>query len=189
MPNQVDDPDVQMLASIASMLKGDYVRDEHNDPWADSPFAWIRTRPSRQVGKIGEQLVAAWCAAKGLDVMSSSDSDADRIIAGRRTEIKFSTLWTSGIYKFQQIRDQNYDFVICLGIAPFNAHCWVISKDLLRQHVIGHTPQHTGRAGNDTFWLTVEPSSPPEWLRPFGGSLSEAYEILRSWQRSQRAGS
>lgn len=161
MQYQIKDPEVLMLATIAGTLKGDYVREGPDDPWAGSPFAWIRTRPSRQVGKIGEQLVAGWCAAKGLDVTRSSNSEADRVIAGRRVEIKFSTLWESGVYKFQQLRDQDYEFAVCLGISPFDAHCWVISKAVLRQHVIGHTPQHTGKGGTDTFWLSFDASSPP----------------------------
>ena len=106
---QIKDPDVQTLVSIAGMLRKDYVRDGDNDPWADSPFGWIRTRPSRQRGRIGEQLVAGWCAAKGLDVTSSRNPEVDRVIAGKRVEIKFSMLWESGIYNFQQIRDQDYE--------------------------------------------------------------------------------
>lgn len=62
MQYPIKDPEVLMLATIAGTLKGDYVREGPDDPWAASPFAWIRTRPSRQVGKIGEQLVAGWCA-------------------------------------------------------------------------------------------------------------------------------
>jgi hypothetical protein len=54
--------------------------------------------------------VAGWCAAKGLDVTSSRNPEADRVIAGKRVEIKFSTLWESGVYKFQQIRDQDYEY-------------------------------------------------------------------------------
>jgi hypothetical protein len=185
MKKEIKAPDVLMLASIAGTLKGDYMREGEDDPWAESPFGWIRTRPSRQVGKIGEQLVAGWCAAKGLDVISSGDSEADRIIAGRRVEIKLSTLWRSGVYKFQQIRDQNYEFAICLGISPFEAHCWVISKTTLSENVIGHTPQHAGRAGNDTFWLSVDPTRPPTWLTICGGSLASAYEIMRKWQVRQ----
>lgn len=179
---QIADPEVLVLASIAGALKEDYVREGSEDPWAGSPFAWIRSRPSRQVGKIGEQLVAGWCAAKELDVIRTGDSEADRVIAGRRVEIKFSTLWESGVYKFQQIRDQDYEYAICLGISPFDARCWVISKDVLRKHVIGHTPQHKGRSGTDTFWLSFEPSRPWEWLRPCGGRLAAAYDILKSWR-------
>jgi hypothetical protein len=179
---QIKDPDVQTLVSIAGMFKERLCSQWDNDPWVVSPFGWIRTRPSRQRGRIGEQLVAGWCAAKGLDVTSSRNPEVDRVIAGKRVEIKFSMLWESGIYNFQQIRDQDYEYVICLGISPFDAHCWVISKDVLRQYVIGHTPQHTGRRGTDTFWLQVTVASPPEWLTAYGGSLAEAYEIMRKWQ-------
>lgn len=87
---QIKDPDVRRLASIASLLQSDY---EENEDWMGSPFAWIKTRPSRQVGKIGEQLVSGWCAAKGLSVGPSGDTEADKVIQGRRVEIKFSTLW------------------------------------------------------------------------------------------------
>lgn len=183
---EITDADVLLLASIASALKPDYTREGTEDPWAGSPFAWIRARPSRQIGKIGEQLVAGWCAAKGLDVTATHDREADRVIAGQRVEIKFSTLWETGVYKFQQIRDQNYDFAVCLGVSPFKAHCWVISKKTLRQHVIGHTPQHRGRSGTDTFWITVRPTSPPEWMLPLGGTLGEAYRMMRRWQMKKR---
>jgi len=54
LKHHIEDPEVLMLASIASALKSDYVREGVDDPWEGSPFAWIRTRPSRQVGKIGK---------------------------------------------------------------------------------------------------------------------------------------
>lgn len=180
----IADPEVQALASITAILKGDYVKEGLDDPWAGSPFAWIRTRPSRQVGKIGEQLVAGWCAAKGLDVAASHDSEADRVIGGHRVEIKFSTLWESGVYTFQQIRDQNYSYAVFLGLSPFDAHCWVVSKEQLRLHVIGHTPQHAGKAGTDTFWLSFPATNPPGWLSQCGGSLTQAFSILQKIQRS-----
>ena len=46
--------------------------------------------------------------------------------------------WKSGIYKFQQIQDQNYEFGIFLDLSPFQAHCWVINKDILKKYVIGY---------------------------------------------------
>ncbi len=178
MTREITDPDVRILAGISQMLRGDY--EQENPEWARSPFGWIKTCPSRQVGKIGEQLVAGWCAAKDLSVGPSGDSEADRVIQGRRVEIKFSTLWKSGQFKFQQIRDQRYDFLVCLGIAPLDARCWVMPKDILYEHVIGHPPQHTGAGGTETFWLSVAAEAPHAWLAPYGGPLSRAYECLRS---------
>jgi hypothetical protein len=172
----IPDSEVQLLAAVAATLKQDYIREGVVDPWANSPFAWIRTLTSRQIGKVGEQHVSGWCAAKGFDVIRSPDSDADRIIGGRRMENKFSTLWANGGYTFQQIRNQNYDYAICLGLSPFDAGCWVIPKDVLLERL---PHQHGGAAGTDTRWLRFSAAAPPDWLSHFGGSLSEAYEVLR----------
>lgn len=176
MLNSIPDPDVKAPANIAALLQPDYeVTDES---WAGSPFAWIRARPSRQRGKIGEQLVAGWFAAKGLDVVGSKSSQYDRLIHSYRIEVKFSTLWGSGQYAFQQIRNQDYQYAICLGVSPFSAHCWVVSKELLLKHVIGQRGQHTGRGGADTAWLHVKPGEPEDWLRPTGGQLGAAFLLL-----------
>jgi hypothetical protein len=175
----IADPEVRILAGLSATLEADYVKPE-DDPWAGSPFAWILTRPSRSRGAIGERLVAGWCATKGLDVVRSANSDADRVIHGHRVEIKFSTLWQSGVYKFQQIRDQDYDFLFCLGVAPFSAEAWVIPKDVLHRHVIGHMGQHTGASGQDTAWLSFKSGSPYDWMQPYGGALSDAWRVLES---------
>ena len=176
MNRAITDPHVKLLASIATVLQGDYVDD---DEWAGSPFAWIKSRPSRQRGKIGEQLVSGWCAAKDMSVGPSRDSQADKVIQGRRVEIKFSTLWKTGVFKFQQVRDQDYELLICLGLAPFDARCWVIPKAVLYDYVIDHTPQHAGAAGRDTFWISFRPEDPPPWIQNYGGSLAQAFRILR----------
>lgn len=174
---RITDPDVQLLAAISGGLESDYVVPAENDPWTGSPFAWIRNRPSRQKGKIGEQLVAGISAAKELDVIASGDSQADRVIAGKRIEIKTSMLWEGGEYVFQQFRDQNYEYAFCLGISPYTASAWVIPKSTIFQHAI---PQHAGKAGSDTFWLRIEAASPPSWMSSWGGTLGKAIEVLRA---------
>ena len=68
--------------------------DRGADPWSASPFEWIRARPSRQVGKIGEQLVAGWSTAKGFDAIRSPDAEADRVIAGKRRQKDVEARWT-----------------------------------------------------------------------------------------------
>jgi hypothetical protein len=168
----------ELLATAANFIRPEFVKPTSS--WAGSQFEWVLTLPSASKGKLGKRLVYQWCALRGLSIDSSPDSQADMLINGHRVEIKFSTLWESGIYKFQQIRDQNYEYAVCLGISPFEAHCWVASKSVLKKHVIGHMGQHTGSSGQETAWFAVVPLSPPEWLLPYGGTLDQAYKVLKS---------
>ena len=170
--------DFTLLSTAANFLKDDFPT--INPAWNNSPFEWILNLPSASKGKLGQRLVFQWSALKGLPVDRSPDSEADMLINGHRVEVKFSTLWKAGIYKFQQIRDQNYEFGVFLGISPFDAHCWVISKKLLQEFVIGHMGQHTGAKGQETAWLAVKPEYPPDWLEKSGGSLEQAFEVLRN---------
>jgi len=175
---QITDPDVRAFAAISGLLSVEY--QQGDDPWTGSPFAWIKSQQSRRRGKVGEQLVAGFFAARGFDVSRPRDSQADLVLGGLRAEVKFSTLWESGIYKFQQIRDQRYDVAVCLGICPYDAHCWVIEKPLLAQHVIGRLGQHGGSGRKDTAWMSFRPEEPYQWMNRRGGRLGDAIESLKA---------
>ncbi len=183
----ISDPEVLALAAIAAALEPDYAI-PMDDPWNGSPFKWIKSQRSRTVGAIGESLVAGWSAAKGFDVVRSPSSEADRVIQGHRVEIKFSTLWKSGGYKFQQIRNQDYDYCFCLGVSPFDAHAWLIPKDVLLEFVIGHMGQHTGAAGADTAWMGFKVGQEYEWLKPYGGRLSDVRRLIEEAGRGPHKG-
>jgi hypothetical protein len=178
----IRDPDVQFLASLSLSLEPDYVGEEEKRLWSGSPFYWIKSRPSRQIGTIGEALVAGWAASKGFDVTRPTSSEHDRRIEGLKVEIKFSTLWTdSKIFKFQQLRDQDYEYCFMLGVSPFDAHAWFVPKEELsynRPHAL--VPQHGGSAGRDTRWLSFPAASPPGWLDAFGGRLSQVSALIGS---------
>ena len=176
---EIQDPDVSLLVNKATSLEGKYPTVD--DEWKGSHFSWIKTRPSRQRGKIGEQLVAGWLAARGFNVTRSPDSDADRLVENKRVEIKFSTLWKNGSYKFQQLRNQNYEIAVCLGVTSFDAHCWVLEKsEILHQwHETGNIKsQHGGARGTDTAWIAADPEAPPAWLRSHGGRPRDAMRRL-----------
>lgn len=169
----------RMLVAIASSLEPEYLKGDA--AWSGSPFAWIKTRPSRQVGAIGEKLVAGWLASRDFNVSRAPDSQADRIVEGMRVEIKFSTLWKNGSYKFQQLRDQNYEFAVCLGVSPFDAHCWAIPKSVIvdQWHNRGGlSSQHGGVSGTDTAWLSVSPDTVPNWLQEYGGPMRRGIEKI-----------
>jgi hypothetical protein len=146
-------------------------------PWEGSPFEWLLTLPSRKRGKAGELLVSHWLGRMRYQVDSPASSGHDRIVEGRSVEIKMSTLWGSGDYVFQQLRDQDYEFVILLGISPPVAHVWIVPKHVAWEAA---TPQHGGAEGTDTRWIHIRADQPPEWLAPFGGSLETAAEVAES---------
>ena len=180
MPS-IRDPEVKILATFSQELQPDYMTPD-DASWQGSPFDWIRAKPSRQKGAIGEKLVSGYLACKGFDVARSPDAEADRLIGGKRAEIKMSMLWKTGLYRFQQLRDQDYEFAVCLGIGPFDAHCWILPKRAILESWAGGAggmgSQHGGRGGMDTAWLSVKPDRVPAWLNEWGGSLSRAVELI-----------
>ena len=173
--------DFDLFASAATYIREDF--DIPKSDWEDSPFEWVITLPAATKGKLGAQLIGQWCGLKGLTINKSPDSQADILINGHRAEVKFSTLWQTGIYKFQQIRDQNYEYIICLGISPHSVHCWVIDKKTLLEKVIGHMGQHTGKDSKETSWLQINPNSIQDWLTDFGGNLSDAFNVLKKFSK------
>lgn len=170
------------IAQISKSLQEEYLQE--SQAWHGSPFEWItHIRSSRKRGVIGEKIISMWLASYDFSIGRSPDAQADRIIEGKRVEIKFSTLWESGSYTFQQIRDQNYDFAIMLGVAPHDAHCWVITKEeIIRLWKIEHIieGQHTGRAGGDTAWIHVTPGI-DNILNTYGGNLHKALKLISKY--------
>lgn len=171
-----------IFLTVAKSLEGKYTNPKLEALWSTSPYNWIRTKSPRSKGAISETMIEELCKASGLQVLRSKDSQADRIIEGKRVEIKFSLLWEDGNYTFQQIRDQNYEYAIFLGISPGAVHCWLVSKDVLLQYVIGHLPQHKGKEGSDTFWVFFIPDKPPEWLADQPGTPEYCLSVLRSFR-------
>lgn len=169
--------DYLAIVAVAENLREGRAKIE--DPWENSPFAWIKTLPSRTIGAIGEQIIEDWAKSEGFRVERTGDSEADRKINGIRVEIKLSTLWTENqIFKFQQIRNQDYEYCICIGLFPRDVSAWIIPKSELMAPREGLTHQHGGASGTDTFWLSFSAASPPEWLTKFGGTLDDVKSLL-----------
>lgn len=166
------------LVAIAKTLEEKYEPRFFPQQWADSPFGWLKTGlPSRTRGKAAEVLVEHWLSTEGFEVSAAKGPDADLIVNGIRTEVKMSTLWDVGTYKFQQIRDQDYEMLICIGLSPSEAHCWVLPKEVAMTHA---RHQHGGAAGRSNVrWFTVDPGTPPRWLRPQYGRLRDALAVIQ----------
>ena len=177
--NTISDEAVLRLAEHGQELSLRYLAQKAD--WKGSPFQWIHSVPSsRRRGKVGELLAASIFRDAALSVHDSvGDTDADILVAGKRVEVKFSTLWENGFYKFQQVRDQNYDFLFCLGISPFDAHAWVFPKSEVPFGELEH--QHGGKRGTDTWWITVHPNSPPHWMQIQSGKVGEVSDTFRRY--------
>jgi hypothetical protein len=164
--------DFERLARESDRMAVDYP--ERLD-WNASPFAWILTLPSATRGKVGRDLVAAWAYAAGFDVQRvSEDRQLYVVINGHKVQVKLSTLWKTGIYRFQQIRDRDYDYCLLIGLSPHDVHAWLVPKSALDEYVIGHLGQHTGADSNETYWLDAGPNAVAPWLEPFGNRLEDA---------------
>lgn len=150
-------------------------RVDAEDPWAGSAFEWLMRLPSRSRGRAGELIAESWLQGLGFNVRAPSNTGHDRIVSNRKVEIKLSTLWAGGEYVFQQLRDQDYDFALMLGVSPSAASCWLVPKAEVFERA---APQHGGAAGRDTRWLRLRASAPPVWMSAHGGELEQAVPIL-----------
>ena len=173
------------MKSSNSTLEGAFeaVREEltatsGDDPWSTSPYKWLRELQSRTRGKAGEQIIAGWLKSEGFTVGRASSSNSDRSVELTQIEIKLSTQWDSGEFRFQQIRNQDYRFMILLGILPHEVKVWIIPKKVALKH---STPQHTGKTGAETRWLAFDAENPPRWLSRYGGDANRALNAVRRY--------
>ena len=178
----LEDVDVALLAEVSAGLEEG--KPEIPAMWNGSPFRWILDLAPATKGKMFERLINGYLTQVGFATRKSPDREADLVVRDRRIEIKGSTLWRDNhSYWFEQLRDQDYDFAVCLGISPFDAHCWAIPKYILMNGVgelKGLTPQHGGRRATDTAALRVYPRNVQPWLSPYGGTLNQAAQVLES---------
>ncbi len=166
--------DFIMLAATASYLQEEL--EKETDAWENSPFEWILKLPPRKKGKLGSDLIASWLASKGMRMEAAKNSSETLIINELKFSTKFSTLWTNGIYRFQQIRAKDYDYLICFGISPFEAHCWVFDRNYAVENA---TPQHHQGKKVADYWIEINPNQPASWTIGYGRTLDEAFKILK----------
>ena|ERR1035441_10415392 len=175
-------PGLAAIEAISSDLKKQYDSPEDAE-WRNHPLEWIRGQASARIGKIGRLLVQGLCERVGLQAVAVGYSLR---IAKKTIQVRFSTGWSGGGFKFEQLRNESYAAVFCLGITPSRAFAWVIPKGvifkadgtILRKD--GLTPQHKGKGGSDTAWINVDVQSIPPWMDQCGGSVAEAISSLKT---------
>ena len=170
--------------------------------WENSDFEWLVFQVSATKGAVFKKVAHQFLMQKGFSVRKSGDRQFDRYVNRIPVAIRGSTLWENGSYMFQQIKQHPYEVLICVGISPCAAHCWVIPKrvffegNAFRLDLEGfgaqHAPENVAERNRhkDTYWIAVpDPQNPPNWLRSYGGDLADRrdmdslQEALRVFER------
>ncbi|ADO97670.1 hypothetical protein SShM2_059 [Synechococcus phage S-ShM2] len=137
--------------------------------WEGSKFQSFRNIPSpKSKGSQGEKLVQQFMEHFGHKVTKPQNTDHDRIIDGYKTEIKLSTTWNEILsnWTWQQIRDQDYDRLIFVGINPNGISLWWATKSDIKKYILGRDGcrQHAGKdGGQELYW--IQGSSGEQWFR------------------------
>ena len=176
------EPGLAALEAIAINIKGEFDTPEDAE-WSDCSLKWIRSKPSATVGKIGRTLVKALCDSAFLPAKPVGYS---LVLKGKILQVRTSTGWSGGGFKFQQLRHESYAAVFCLGITPHKVFAWVIPKGVIFKAdgtiltKDGLTPQHKGKGGSDTAWINVDVQSVPPWMTQYGDSIAKAMTVLKA---------
>lgn len=172
--NEIFPKEFRELMAITSNIQDDI--EEENDIWKNSPFEWIAHLPARSKSKVARQILVRWLSNEGIDLERESGSNENLSIGNFSFAIKASMLWVVNIYKFQQIRSNGPEYIICFGISPFEVHCWVIPKKVAIEK---GSIQHRG-ANDSEHWLTIDLSKKEPWIENYGGTLSDALKMIKS---------
>lgn len=171
------------FASVVAQGTEEFIK--HFRRWDGSPFSYALSLSSRTKGAWGEHMAEQWMApiAKrhGFCVKRSPDVEADRLLVSDsktvRVEVKTSFEWSTGDFAFAQLRDQNYDFALLLGIQPSDVSAWLIPKAVLMSDLEGLEDQHHD---GTTKWMKFQVGHHFPWMDDFGGDLTSVRRLLDS---------
>jgi hypothetical protein len=169
--------------SAALAARNSTAKTEEDKAWEGSPFDWFRKKASSTKGKIGRDFVTSLLEASGFAV--------DRVgvgleANGKTIRVKLSLMWGAGDFTFEQIRETDFDFLLCLGLYPDSSYGWLIPKsELLVDGVLqdreGLKGQHGGQDDPNDFWITaVNAQNPYRWLEPYGGTTDVLIDVIKS---------
>lgn len=149
-----------------------------NTAWQSSSFNWIRGLPPGSKGTVGRNIATGLFNHYGL---TATTHKSQIRVNGNGISVKLALMWDSGVLKFQNIRDTDFDFALCLGLYPSHAFGWLVPKgEIWANHAVrndrpGITRQHKGADA----WIHIEPKSPHKWLEPFGGSIDDLVHVAK----------
>ncbi len=166
-PPAFDEQYLMLAASITHLQEAF----EENNPWYNSPFEWVLDANRQQKSLIVSRLFETWCKHNGFSFEKLGDAEDLCIINGYQIAVKFCMLLDDGMYRFQPIRNDDYDYVLCIGISPEQAHGWVFEREaVIGKSIYSETSDQ----------IHVNPKSLDAWLSDCGGSLGQTAQIFKN---------
>jgi len=167
---------VKTLEKITGTLKAKYPASKE---WDSSEFDWIRGLPPASKGVIGRYVGYALLQHYGLTVTAYK---YELRINGQGVLVRMGTKWVGNVLKFQNIRNNPFDHVLCIGLYPKSAYAWLVPKDeiwkdgVVRDDRDGVKKQHKGADA----WISVDPKKVQDWLEPYGGTIDEMIKVAKT---------
>lgn len=147
--------------------------------WDDSSFNWLRGLPPASKGAIGRDIGSGLLFAYGF---TPGSYKYELRVNGQGVLSRVATKWAGSTVKFQNIRNIDFDHVLCIALYPKKAYAWLVPKseiwldNAVRKDRPGIKPQHKGADA----WVTVDPANVPAWLKPYGGTIDEMIKIAKT---------
>jgi hypothetical protein len=150
------------------------IEDTCKDPYRGSPLMAMKSLSSKKKGKFFEKIYEEYASEQGKKVSGPGNSDHDRIVDGRKKEIKGSFLWGTGThFRWQQIRpEQDYEDIVFIAAYPDRIEFYEADKQTVASFVQQRNEkgewiynQHGGKKVNSgTFFLDGFPED-YEWMK------------------------
>ena len=162
----------------------DIVAKKQNSIWNGSTFELAKNMGPKSKGAWGERLTCDILESFGAKVPrdkkgknkkpKGAGSDYDVWVNGKKIEVKTSFAWDDTPDKFvwQQIRDQDYEYIVFIGVNPGECKAWWATKDDIVDNIFGEDSyrQHGGSSGmQDLYWIQTAAlvgGELPEWFKP-----------------------
>lgn len=139
---------------LSNLVDSSLLTEDIIDPrWEQSPFFKLKLMKAKQAGARYERIASSIMENLGYTVEKALSTDHDRIINGRKIEIKGSML-TKGSedkYSFLQIRpEQDYDAILFMAIDFNTITLYELDKVEIQERIDRGIlkKQHGGNKGN-----------------------------------------
>ena len=184
MPKTVYAGDYDRLVGVNKEVRKSFLSACRID-WSTSDFAWITRLPPKGRHSAAVRLLQASLLTLGLE-FGCRYPDGDCVLDSTGSKrglvrVKFSTLWSTGVYRFQQLyRDEKAGHVLLFGLCPDQVDFWILPQRVILRKWGGDVVKE--QHGNRTAWMTLRPGGEgsPKWLERYRKGLDAIVRALGS---------